>query len=239
MELNLSLANNADIPAITDFCDRHRGRWLPVPDDVGFRQAISDGWLFMAAETGCPVSCDSIHAVGGTFTYGERPAEGSRSVLVHELASMVVDGELGGLHPTSMQQLMLTLRIVALARALAEDACLLVSVAGGNVRSIENVLAVGATEFNAPAWLEAERSSWCPATEVGAVRDFIVTPACFKAGVRRLGTFLAEPSLFREDRNSRLRIERRFRTSIPWLTTQALDRLETGDDPRWETSCPA
>lgn len=209
-----------------------------MPNAVEFRQAISDGWLFMAAEAGYPVSCDSIHAVAGTFTYGERLADGGRSVLVHELASMVVDGELGGLDPLPMQQLMLALRIVALARALAEDACLLVSVAGGNVRSIRNVRAVGATEFDAPAWLEAQRSSWCSAAEVGAVRDFIVTPACFKIGVRSLGSFVADPSLFREDRTSRLRIERRFRTSIPWLTTQGLDRLEAGDDPKWETSCP-
>ena len=238
MELDLSLANDADIPAITEFCDRHRGKWLPVPNAAEFKRAISEGWLFMAAETGRLVSCGSIHAVAGTFTYGERLADSGRSVLVHELASMVVDGELGGLNPLPMQQLMLALRIVALARALSEDACLLVSVAGGNVRSIENVLAVGATEFNAPAWLKDERSSWCSAAEVGAVRDFIVTPVCFKIGVRSLRAFVANPSLFREERNSRLRIERRFRTLIPWLTTQALDRLEAGDVPMWETSCP-
>jgi RimJ/RimL family protein N-acetyltransferase len=158
-----------------------RKSYLPMPDAQALWDAGEDGYLFVAERLQANAKPRMVAAAGLFPVAIGRDNESAPIISVMELAGMVVNpDEIGGF---GIQEIMIALRTLAVARGEVRNCCLIASVAAENTRSIANLEKCGLRQCKTPDWLQSIAGAWCP-TGMSVV-NLIVHPdaLCSHAGL--------------------------------------------------------
>jgi hypothetical protein len=227
----------ADLGRVDGFYAAHSRSYLPTPDADTIYHAGEDGRLFLVERS----DDGELVAVAGLFPLTAARTADGREVQVYELAGMALNGAVvGGLSPHTLQDVLLWLRTVGLARSEHTNVCVTTSVVAANAASINAMARGGLRRVDPPGWLRSMRRTWCP-SNLGEVSDFVLEPAVVCGHAEALRGFLGDPRLSRTGRATSRMEDFELEFSQSWLAEgrdHALQGLAAGAAPQWETEIP-
>jgi hypothetical protein len=226
----------SDLEAIDSFYGTRAGEFLPTPDIDQVFEAGQDGLLFVVDD----LRDGQLHAIAGLFPLAECRTADGREVQVFELAGAALNGPtVGGLRPHTLQEVLLWLRTVALARSEHRNACVMSTVVDANAPSLNALTRSGLVATEAPGWLISVRRSWC-SRNLGAVTDLVLSPAAVCDHARNLTALFSAPRLSRRHRDTSVEETCHLQFDVGWLRSlpPQVVRLVEGDAPDWESTLP-
>jgi hypothetical protein len=187
--LTLTLAERQHISILQEFYSCNSRKYLPAPDADLLDDVVYDNSLFIVVNR-----LEEIVAAAGVFPLCYAKSADEISILkVYELAGMALNPRVGGLNPFTIQDILISVRVLSLAAAQEKLLCLVSSVVNLNQRSSDSLMKMGfRREQSPPRWLRLLQQSWIVDDSV-EVADFIFQPAAISACVKCLREALAMP----------------------------------------------
>ena len=213
--INLVVANDDQFHPLMDFLERNESQSLPLPTAPDLKGAIASGSIYVAVEDG-----GAIAACAGCFdlcTGSDREDMAPANTTdVLELAGTRVTAAVGGLKPLSMQDCLISLRIVGALIARDERldprACIMAATLATAGQSRTTLARNGFHEIaDPPRWLRLEQRSW---TGAGSVLYFALSGGMVGLHAQRVLGFTTVPlTLTRNEGDESFTI----RWDVPWF----------------------
>lgn len=155
----------SDNDALMDFYTDDEQETLPPPGYADLKDALQKQSLLTAKkENGI------IAAAAGYFEY----ARSDETHMIYELAGTRVRNNIGRLTGVSLQQILISLRVIQIAATEAGPVSLISS--AKSLRSIENLAFLGMEEIvPRPRWFEFDTCSWTRMTERSQWKHLLAT----------------------------------------------------------------
>jgi hypothetical protein len=220
-----------DLVAIDALYARSRGKHLPQPDMQDICDAALQGRLFVIARLDRE---HEICGIAGLFPIADCAFQSDENKhKVYELAGMVLDRELCGF---GLQQLLIALRLMTLARGESTNVCVVSSVDAANVRSAENLKSCGLAVCDSPSWMRSIHRSWCD--NESEVVDLIATPDTLAAQAAYL--LKLDGNWTRKNRGTGEIEEISLHLDVRWLKDRSLlAALAERDSVEWDRTIPS
>lgn len=202
----------------------HSGRYLPIPDPDDTWASIDAGEVY-----GCFKDGSQLVAVGGIYLVANALDHNSKLIGIHEMAGLVVHPNLRGMRPYGLQDVLVAVRVAALAAGNSTGICLITSVADKNSGSRKSMQRCGLEmipEATVPQWLKDVRRTW-RTEDAPKVIDHIVLPSALPS-LKRIFTAISAGVLTQAPENG-TPVEYRLSISDPGELELVLDRTASLD----------